>query len=636
MPSLFNVRRIIAYLHDIVMTVISFGLAMYLRLGADAFLDNVDTLLFGASLLAGIGAVVYWHMGLYSGIWRYASIRDLNVIARAVSLTILIFLLIAFISTRLESLPRSIPFINWLALMAMLGGPRLAYRIIRDRSLDMKDAPGGKRRTPVLLVGAGDGTDLFIRSLTRFGAAEYKVVGILSEKPQRVGQQIHGVSVLDTLENLPAVFERLARRGEKPARLIITKGDLDGSLIRKLFSQATELKMKVARMPKDIDFRINDPDKVEVRPIDLEDLLGRPPAVLDQTAMSAFISGKRVLITGAGGSIGSELSRQISALIPAEITLLDSSEFGLYLVDREIRAQYPDMTCHSVIGDVRDPVHIERIFTKMSPQLVFHAAALKHVPLVEENCCEGVITNTHGTRIVADACVRHGTLTMVQISTDKAINPTNVMGASKRIAEQYCQALDLKRGAGDGTNFVTVRFGNVLGSTGSVVPLFRKQLENGGPLTVTHPDMTRYFMTVREAVELVLLAAAKAQPGSSQDGKIFVLDMGEPVKIIDLAKQMIHLAGYEPGRDIDIKITGCRPGEKLFEEIFHDAEDIIPTDVEGVFLAAPRASSLDETARALDALFTLCNAGNEPEVRRMLKSLVPESEIPNLHPVKSK
>ncbi len=623
-----NARGMIAYAHDIVMTALSFAIALYLRIGSDIFLLSPDNLYLGASTLVCTGAVIYWYTGLYRGIWRYASIRDLAALARAVSLTLLIFILVMFLWTRLEDLPRSLPLINWLVLMAMLGGPRLAYRIVRDRRLEFKNMPDGKRRIPVLLVGAGDGADIFIRSLSRFGNSQYRVVGILAEKDRRVGQQIHGVSVIDTLENLPRAISSMSKTDEKPQRLILTTDSFDGALVRRLFDQATELGLTIARMPDVTEFKSGDPDKIEIRPIDVEDLLGRPQANLDREAMASLIKGRKVLVTGAGGSIGSELARQISAFEPAVITLLENSEYALYTIDMEVSVNHPALDRQPVITDVRDALRLEQVFSQFKPELVFHAAALKHVPLVEENCCEGVATNVFGTINVADACVRHGVMTMVQISTDKAINPTNVMGASKRIAEQYCQALDIANHGDTLTNFVTVRFGNVLGSTGSVVPLFQKQLEKGGPLTVTDVEMTRYFMTIREAVELILLASSKSRPGSNEDGKIFVLDMGEPVKILDLAQQMIRLAGFEPDVDIPITITGLRPGEKLFEEVFHAGENHIQTQSESIFLAAPRVTAMDEIRHMLGKLQAGCKAGDENTVRTLLAEMVPEATVP--------
>ena len=625
-----NARGLFAYAHDIFMTALSFGVAVYLRLGDEILWYPRERLLIGCVTLTVIGAVIYWRSGLYRGIWRYASIPDLTAIAKAVSLTILVFLLVMFVWIRLETLPRSLPFINWLVLMALLGGPRLVYRMVRDRRFDVKPLSRGKRRIPILLAGAGDGAELFIRSLARSGDAEYRVVGIISETSKRVGQQIHGVPVLGTLDQLTQVIDDLKRGGDKPQRLILTKEAFDGAVVRQLFNLANELGLSMARVPNVTEFRSGDPDKIEIRPIDVEDLLSRAQASFDRNAMQSLIEQKRVLVTGAGGSIGSELVRQITAFDPSEIWLLDSSEYALYQVDLEVAEKRPSLRRHAVLADVRTVTRIEQIFSAFKPQLVFHAAALKHVPMVEQNCCEGVSVNVMGTVIIANACVLHGVSTLVQISTDKAVNPTNIMGATKRVAEQYCQALDLDRNGNSGTTFVTVRFGNVLGSTGSVVPLFQKQLQNGGPLTVTHPDMMRYFMTIREAVELVLLASTKTNSGGRKDGTIFVLDMGEPVRIIDLAEQMIRLAGFEPGNGIDIKITGCRPGEKLFEEVFHSSEEIVQTDTDGLLLAAPRATAIEELRLALDELTAICESNDESAVRRMLSDLVPEAKLERL------
>jgi O-antigen biosynthesis protein WbqV len=355
--------------------------------------------------------------------------------------------------------------------------------------------------------------------------------------------------------------------------------------------------------------------------------------------MARFIRGQRILVTGAGGTIGSELSRQLAAYAPAQLILFDNSEFLLYSIDIELRERFPRLTVRPLLGDVRDRRRVDEVLAAERPEIVFHAAALKHVPMVEHNPVEGVLTNVVGSRNVAEAARAHGVRHVVQISTDKAVNPTSVMGATKRIAEAFCQALDLNEAARGGrrrggTRFVTVRFGNVLGSTGSVVPLFSRQLAAGGPLTVTHPEVTRFFMTVREAVELVLEAAAtvalgEAQVGGAQGatesrGKIFVLDMGEPVRIVDLAEQMIRLAGRVPGLDVAIEFVGLRPGEKLQEELFHDAEATVPTANPALRLAAPRTADYAVLARSIDELEEQARAANEARVIDLLRLLVPE------------
>ena len=619
-------RAQIAYVHDLAMTALSFAIALYLRLG-DSITWYVDQYLWiGCGLMTAIGAVVYWFSGLYRGIWRYASMRDLTAIAKSVTLVMLIFVVVMFFWTRLEFLPRSVPVINWFILMALLGGPRLAYRLFKDRQLGISREDRRFNRIPVVLVGAGDGAELFIRGLERTPNRPYRVVGIIAERADRVGQQIHGIRVVGHVGDLDSAFHASEIARAHPQRLILTKDAFDGSIIRDVFDAATERGMTVARIPRITDLRSGDADRLETRPIDVEDLLGRPQTPLDRNAMRRLVEGRRVMVTGAGGSIGRELVRQIAELSPTAIALLDSSEYALYEIDQEMATAFSSITRVAMIADVRDPSRIEACFNAYEPEIVFHAAALKHVPLVEANPCEGVLTNVFGTVNVADACRAHNVVTMVQISTDKAVNPTNVMGMTKRVAEQYCQALDLDDPEDRRTNFVTVRFGNVLGSTGSVIPLFQKQLTKGGPLTVTHPDMERYFMTIREAVELVLMASATATASPVEDGRIFVLDMGKPVRIIDLAEQMIRLAGYEPDHDIRIEITGCRPGEKLFEEIFHESEALVPAGAPGLLLASPRSVTIDYLSDQLAVLRDMCIAGDADGAVQRLEQLVPENQ----------
>ncbi len=623
-------RGLVAYAHDIAMAGLSFALALYLRLGDDITLYNPDPMIQGGIIFVAISAVVFWFSGLYRGIWRYASINDLLAITRAVTIAVFTFLLVMFLWTRFMHLPRSIIPINWFVLMALLGGPRFIYRLVKDRRFDLANENGNGRKIAVLLVGAGDGAELFIRALRRTVDSNYRVVGIVSDSPERIGQQIHGIDIIGAADDIAGAVKKLRAAGTRPQRLVLTKDDMDGAKVRSLLDQADALGLTMARLPSLTDFKSGVSDKVEVKPVAVEDLLGRPQTALDRGAMAGLIEGKRVLVTGAGGSIGSELVRQVCDFNPAEIGLLDHSELALYTIDRETALGWPDIRRHSVIADVRNRERIVQVFGRFRPELVFHAAALKHVPLVEMNVVEGATTNIAGTVNVADTCVETGVSAMVLISTDKAINPTSIMGASKRIAESYCQALDLKRGEGDGTRFVTVRFGNVLGSTGSVVPLFQKQLAEGGPLTVTHSDMTRYFMTVREAVALVLQASALGRGGPGrQDGKIFVLDMGEPIRIMDLAEQMIRLAGLKPGKDIHIDITGIRPGEKLYEEVFHGAEPPVATECPGVLLAAPRAVGLDDLSPALEELAQACREDDEEGVIAIIQKLVPEYHVEN-------
>jgi len=616
-------RAHVAFVHDIVMAAVSFVIALYLRLG-DAIWQywGSGDLLLGTALFALVAVPVFLSQRLYRGVWRYASVSDMTALVRASTLTVLIFMALLFLMTRLQSLPRLVLVINWFVLLALLGGPRFLYRTFKDKLQAVRSARNGAIRA--LLVGAGDEAELFIRA-TRAADAEYRAVGVVSERGARVGRNIHGVDVLGSIDDLDEVVAELRRRNQAPERLIITDHRLDGAVVRGLLDTADRLGMTLARIPRLTDLQDGVGDRVTLRPIAVEDLLGRPQLALDRASMEELIRGRRVMVTGAGGSIGSELVRQIAAFGPARLVLFDACEFNLYTIDQELSLQGGGPEHVPVLGDVRDAVRVGSVMARYRPELVFHAAALKHVPMVEYNPEEGMLTNAVGTRIVVDSCIESGVGLMVQISTDKAVNPTNVMGASKRVAEMYAQALDLVAGEKPGgTRFVTVRFGNVLGSTGSVVPLFQRQLAAGGPITVTHPDMTRYFMTVHEAVELVLQASAFGASHPDYRGKIFVLDMGEPVKIVHLARQMIRLAGLRPGKDIQIAFTGLRPGEKLFEEIFHGAEPPVATGRPGVLLAAPRAVDAEELGVAIDELSQACRAHQPAAAFAILHRLVPE------------
>lgn len=619
-------RPTVAYVHDVVMAALSFVLSLYLRVGSDFTAYGTDFLLIGAASFAAIAGMVYLWMDLYRGIWRYASLNDLMAIARAVTLIILIFLPVMFLTTRLQGMPRSMVIINWFVLIILLGAPRIFYRMFKDGRFELSYDRNQDQRIKVLLIGAGDAAEMFIQAMTRRTRSDYQPVAILDEAERRVGRHIRGVPVMGSTEDLTAVVERLRARGTQPQRLIFTKPDIASDTLRRLVDEAGQLGLTVARLPRLTEFRSAAGEEVEVKPVAIEDLLGRAQNVPNRGAIKALIAGRRVLVTGAGGSIGGELVRQLAEIGPSRMVLVDNSEFNLYSIEMEIRERQPDLAVRAVIGDVRDHDRISALISEERPELVFHAAALKHVPMVEANPLEGVLTNVIGTRNVAEACRSHGVSAMVLISTDKAVNPTNVMGATKRLAESYCQALDL---AGGRTRFVTVRFGNVLGSTGSVVPLFQRQLASGGPLTVTHPDIKRYFMTVREAVELVLQASALGVggvegAGAGESGKIFVLDMGEPIRIVDLARQMIRLAGRRPDRDVQIVFTGLRPGEKLNEELFHAAEALQPTVLKGIMLADPRTTDYAFLARGIDELQAAVAAGRVDTVLTLIARYVPE------------
>ena len=471
-------RARIALAHDTVMAAISFPLALYLRLG-DAFVPfTQDYLIPGTVGFAAIAMPAFLFGKMYRGIWRYASVDDLLTITKTVTLAILIFLPILFVLTRLESVPRSVPLIQWFLLMALLGGPRFCYRLFKDRHVGHLLERTDHRRVPVLLVGAGDAAETFIRAQARDRDAAYSVAGVIDHKGSRIGREIHGVPVLAGIAEIASVLD--TQRHQKIQRLVLTVENLDGTVIRDLLAVAEKRGLTMARLPRLAELKAGVEEGTQTRPIEIADLLGRPEAVLDRNAMKMLITGKRVLITGAGGTIGSELVRQVSDLDPAQIILLDSAEYHLYQIEMELSERRPDLVREAILGSVRDQARIENVVARFKPSLVFHAAALKHVPIVEANPMEGVLTNTIGSQIVADACRNGGVDLMVQISTDKAVNPTNVMGATKRLAESYCQALDVAERDGGGTRYVTVRFGNVLGSTGSVVPLFKERHDGTG------------------------------------------------------------------------------------------------------------------------------------------------------------
>jgi FlaA1/EpsC-like NDP-sugar epimerase len=614
-----------AFGHDLVMAALSFFLSLYLRVGNSLF-DYPQKLIWGyeAGFVVTAGVIFLW-TGLYRGIWRYASLPDLLALLRAATLVILVFFPLMFLATRLADLPRSTILINWLLLVALLGGPRFAYRIFKDRGWDHVLERTTRMPIPVLVIGARENADLFIRATARDPERVYRVVGVVSDNAARVGRDIGGVPVLGMLDEIRDVVARLDRKGDRPQRLIISASTLDGAVVRKLLDRSDEMGIPLARLPRLTDFQetLDAPRRIE--PVAIEDLLGRPQTVLDRASMRALIAGRRVLVTGAGGTIGAELTRQIAAFAPAHLTLFDNGEFALYTIDREIEERFADLPRVALIGDVRDRRRVEEVLADARPELVFHAAALKHVPIVEANPSEGILTNVLGTRNLAEACRAMGVRAMVMISTDKAVNPANVMGATKRLAESLCQALDiLEQRRAQGTRYITVRFGNVLGSTGSVVPLFQRQLAAGGPLTVTHPEITRFFMTVREAVELVLQASALGVAESGERGRIFVLDMGEPVKIVDLARQMIRLAGLKAERDIAIAFIGLRPGEKLNEELFHPSEPLLPTSAAGLRLAAPRTADYAMLQRPLEELIEQARERHEDRALALLASLVPE------------
>jgi O-antigen biosynthesis protein WbqV len=630
MTPVYANRRLLAFVHDVSVAALSFWLALYLRLGDDFGSFPLEGTFIASLLFTATCGVVFWAHGLYRSVWAFASLRDLIEILRASTLAVAIFLATDFLTMRLEGVPRTVPFMAWFIMLAGLGGSRMTFRILRERRLSVLWERSGGGRVNVLLIGAGDEADIFLRAVSSNPQAAYNVVGILGENAKRVGRRIQGVDVIGTVDELSDVVAKLRTQMKAPSRLILTRSvsRFNGGFVSQILEQSSALGLSLSRLPALTDVRDDVAAMLSVRdqPLALEDLLGRPETKLNRSDIRAMIRGRKVLVTGAGGTIGSELVRQIAALEPNHLTLVELSEFNLYRIDMETRETYPRQSLRSLIGDVRDSARIKQIFAQEKPDLVFHAAAIKHVPIAEENIREAILTNVVGTRLVADCCLQTGCAAMVLISTDKAVRPSSVMGATKRLAEMYCQALDL---SSNETRFVTVRFGNVLGSTGSVVPRFQEQLAKGGPLTVTHPDITRYFMTVHEAVELVLQASSLGTRPGDQRGKVLVLDMGEPVKIADLARQIIRLAGLKPEEDVKITYTGLRPGEKLHEELFADSEELIPSAADGVMLGKATTVELSFLRQQLNdyAMRLREGLGEDQSVAKLIE-LVPEFKRP--------
>ncbi len=628
--------KLLTFVYDTAASGLAFYLALNFAFGRALHLISLPNPQIAVSytiIYACIAAVLLNWQRVYLGIWCYTSFRDCISILRAATSTVLLFVPIVFVMTRAEVLPRSAPIIAGLLMVALLVGPRVLARVLADRSVPVpftaRRFAARENSVPIIVVGQATRIEAFVREVLRQAAAPYSVVGILTKETSWHGRTMHGIGVLGSPANLDNALAFLRQRKIEPHRLVIADDQADETEIADYLDLATQQGLTLGRLPRLMGFDGAAPESRSlVQPVALGDLLGRPQVVLDRDGMKRLIGSKRVLVTGAGGSIGSELVRQISDLEPAEIVLMESSEFNLYSIDRELEERHPELIRISALCDVRDRTSVKKWFSERRPEVVFHAAALKHVPLVEHHPIEGVRTNVLGTKNIADACVDHGVTAMVLISTDKAVNPSNVMGATKRCAEAYCQALDAQ---GHTTRFVAVRFGNVLGSSGSVVPLFQRQLAAGGPITVTHPDITRFFMTIPEAVALVLQASTLGVSAQVLRGRVYVLDMGKPIKIADLARKMIRLAGKEPDRDIKITYVGLRPGEKLYEEVVHQEEKLDGTPVTGVMMVSPRTAELPilqnqfaEIARAAEDL-------NLDRCLRLLNLIVPEYRAPIPH-----
>ncbi|WP_456415612.1 polysaccharide biosynthesis protein [Thiolapillus sp.] len=598
-------NRGMAFLHDLLMIPLAWLGAYILRFNLEAVPDWFwQQALASLFVLVPVQALVFWLFGLYRGVWRFASLPDMIRIGKAVLSGLLLATLLLWLFRDFTGVPRSVPVLYGILLMIFLSVPRMVYRFIKDQGTRSKSAQR------VLVVGAGSAGEMLVRDLLRDPQRAYLPLAFIDDDPGKRGKEIHGVRVMGSCEKLPRIARKLAAD-----LVMLAVPSADKSQMQRIIAHVEETGLPFRTVPPLKELMSGNVRVDQLREVMIEDLLGRDPVALDWQAIKEGLSGRSVLITGAGGSIGSELCRQLANLSLKNLILVENSEYNLFCMERELRQSFPDLELFPHLGDITEREVVERIFDRYRPQVVFHAAAYKHVPLLEQQIREAMRNNLLGTRNVALAADACGAEEFVLISTDKAVNPANVMGASKRAAEIYCQNLNDR----SSTNFITVRFGNVLGSTGSVIPLFKEQIENGGPVTVTHADMQRYFMTTREACQLIMQASVLGE-----GGEIFVLDMGQPVRIQYLAEQLIRLSGKKPGEDIAIEYIGLRPGEKLYEELFHEQESLQATAHEKILQARYRPVPWEELARAMEDAETACGEYDCRKLSDLLTRLVPE------------
>lgn len=604
LPSVLLSRYAI-FVHDLFMIPAAWFGAYWLRFNLEA----IPPLFWQQGvavfpILLVLQGISFWYFGLYRGVWRFASIPDLVRISKAVALGVLLSTIaIAFI-THLKNIPRSVFVLDGLLLLLLLAGPRFLYRGFKDRHLYRIDSRN------VLIIGAGQAGEMLARDLIRNSENTYRPVAFVDDDKTKFGKDVHGVPVVGDTDKIAD-----AVRLHEIELILIAVTTASATQMRRIVDACEASGVPFRTLPRLDDLMSGQVTVKQLRDVRIEDLLGRQSVSLDWEAINREIRDKRILVTGGGGSIGSELCRQIARLRPAQLIIFEQSEFNLYTIEAELVREFPQLSLTAMLGDATDVAAVENLFAIHAPQVVFHAAAYKHVPMLEQHSRAAVVNNVFGTRVVAHAAHNHGCEAFVLVSTDKAVNPSNIMGTTKRVAEIVCQTLNRS----SNTRFITVRFGNVLGSSGSVIPLFQKQIAAGGPVTVTHPDITRYFMTIPEAAQLILQAGVLGG-----GGEIFVLDMGEPVKIAYLAEQLIRLSGKKPGEDIQIIFTGLRPGEKLYEELFHPNEKLQATRHPKILLAGSREYHAAPVDEALTALAGAAAALDESRLREILIKLVPE------------
>ena len=615
-----GVPTFVAFIHDLVAVAVAWWFAYLFR-----YNFQIPPLEFGSLLeiLPWIVVIqgsffVWW--GLYRGLWRYASLPDLKRIFIAVVTGTVTLSFVLWLFDLQVNIPKAAFLLAPLLLLLIMGGSRLTYRAWKERRLYGLESNEAKL---VLILGAGSTAMNLVKDLAR--SRDWHVVGMLDDDPRKLGTRLQGIRVLGMINELPHWVQQL-----NVGHVIIAIPSVSRRIHRQALEMCSEIGVKAMTVPSYADLISGKTTVSQIREIELDDLLGRAPVVLDDDGLHGLLTGKIVLVTGAGGSIGSELCRQLAAFQPDRIIFLELNELALYNIQEEFLLRFPDINLSFVIGDIKDHARMAQLFSQYRPSVVFHAAAYKHVPLMEqENACQALLNNVLGTYVLAQVAISYGVEKFVLISTDKAVNPVSVMGASKRLAEMACQALQQysaknvkpdQNNQSNQTCFVMVRFGNVLGSTGSVIPKFREQIARGGPITITHPEMTRYFMSIPEAAQLVLQAGLMG--GTKGGGEIFVLDMGDPVKIVDLANDLIHLSGLGED-DIRIVFSGLRPGEKLHEELLSASENTFPTPHQKLRIA--QARQVDEQwLSELIAWLSKITVLSDQEVRDQLVKWVPE------------
>lgn len=629
----FGWRRYGVVAHDVAATVAALVLSLYVRFEEPGLDERASLLVVVLPCFFVYASAVYWFFDLYRSKWRFASLPDLANIVRAsavlaVSLLVLDYVLIASYFFGSYFFGKITIAVYFVLQIFFLGGARVAYRWFRLTRTRRRTLAQGNSVATLVLGRAAD-TEVLLRSIESGAVQQIEPVGILSPSQADQNQMVRGVRVLGQFGDLQRAVEHLAGRGIELRRLVLTPSAFEqGTGIETTLMTARRLGIATSRLPSLEEAG----EALRLAPVAVEDLLLRPSVAIDNRRLESFFTGRAVAVTGGGGSIGSELCDRVVRFGAERLLVIENSEPALHAVVEELRVKGCRAAIEGRIADIRDRTRIERLFAAFRPDLVFHAAALKHVPILENDWDEGVKTNVFGSVNVAEAAARTGVRGMVMISTDKAIEPVSVLGASKRFAEMYCQALDaeLVRRAAPGVEpmrLIAVRFGNVLASNGSVIPKFKAQIEAGGPVTVTHPDMVRYFMTIREACDLVLTAASHALGPDRSEVSIYVLNMGQPIRIVDLAERLIRLSGLEPGRDIPITFTGIRPGERLHEILFADGEPSLETGIPGVMAAKPMFASLD-VMRSRLAMLDRALGHDDPAVRdeviKALRDVIPE------------